>query len=115
MIYFIYLFDVETNDTLITEQVAIYIYLADLFQQAGLAPPIGDPQRGPYLRWLVFYGTCFEPAMMDRALKREPGRPMAMPTATLKRCSLRSPNSSRPVLILSASVSQPPICCGVRR
>jgi glutathione S-transferase len=67
------------GDALITEQVAIYIYLADLFPQAGLAPPIGDPQRGPYLRWLVFYGSSFEPAMIDRAMKREPGRPQAMP------------------------------------
>lgn len=66
-------------DALITEQVAIYIYLADVFPHAGLAPPIGDPQRGPYLRWLVFYGSAFEPAMTDRAMKREPGRPMAMP------------------------------------
>jgi glutathione S-transferase len=67
------------GDALITEQVAIYIYLADLFPQAGLAPAIGDPQRGPYLRWLVFYGTCFEPAMIDCAMKREPGRSVAMP------------------------------------
>ena len=44
---------------LITEQVAIFIYLADLFSNAGLAPQIGDPLRGPYLRWLVFYGSCF--------------------------------------------------------
>jgi glutathione S-transferase len=64
---------------LITEQVAIYIYLADLFSKAGLAPPIGDAQRGPYLRWLVFYGSSFEPAMMDHAMKREPGRAAAMP------------------------------------
>lgn len=64
---------------LITEQVAIYIYLADLFPQAGLAPPIDDLARGPYLRWLAFYGSCFEPAMIDRAMKREPGLPRAMP------------------------------------
>ncbi len=64
---------------LITEQVAIYIYLADLFPEAGLAPAIGDPERGPYLRWLVFYGTCFEPAIVDRAMKREPGRPASVP------------------------------------
>jgi glutathione S-transferase len=57
---------------LITEQVAIFIYLADLFSSAGLAPQIGDPLRGPYLRWLAFYGACFEPAVGDRALKREP-------------------------------------------
>ncbi len=28
--------------------------------------------RGPSLRWLVYYGTCFEPAIVDRAMKREP-------------------------------------------
>jgi glutathione S-transferase len=63
---------VKHGDALITEQVAIFIYLADLFANAGLAPQIGDPLRGPYLRWLAFYGACFEPAIGDRALKREP-------------------------------------------
>lgn len=57
---------------LVTEQVAISIYLSDLYPEAGLAPPLGDALRGPYLRWLSFYGSCFEPAMVDRALKREP-------------------------------------------
>jgi glutathione S-transferase len=61
------------GDALVTEQVAIYLYLADLFPEAGLAPAIGDPLRGPYLRWMVFYAACFEPAVVDRALKREPG------------------------------------------
>ncbi|WP_369980868.1 glutathione S-transferase family protein [Xanthomonas bundabergensis] len=55
----------------VTEQVAIYQYLADLYPEAGLAPPMGDPRRGPYLRWLAFYGSAFEPAVIDRALKRE--------------------------------------------
>jgi len=64
---------VKHGDALITEQVAIYIYLADLFPEANLAPPIGDPLRGPYLRCLVYYGSSFEPAVVDRALKREPG------------------------------------------
>jgi len=58
---------------LITEQVAIFIYLADLFPKAGLAPALDDRLRGPYLRWLVYYGSCFEPAVVDRGLKREPG------------------------------------------
>lgn len=65
------------GDTLITEQVAIGIYLADLFPEAGCTPAIGDPLRGPYLRWYVFYAACFEPALVDKALKREPG-PVAM-------------------------------------
>lgn len=60
------------GDALITELGAIFIYLADLFPQAGLAPAIGDPLRGPYLRWLVYYGSSFEPAVIDRAQKREP-------------------------------------------
>ncbi len=64
---------IRHNGAVVTEQVAIYIYLADAFPQAGLAPAIGDPLRGPYLRWLVFYAACVEPAGVDRALKREPG------------------------------------------
>ena len=68
---------IRHGEAVVTEQGAIYLYLADLWPQAGLAPPIGDPLRGPYLRWYVFYAACFEPAMVDRALKREPG-PLAM-------------------------------------
>ncbi|MBV9685663.1 MAG: glutathione S-transferase [Alphaproteobacteria bacterium] len=60
------------GDALITEQVAIFLYLADLFPGARLAPPIGDPLRGPYLRWMVFYAACFEPAVIDRATERDP-------------------------------------------
>lgn len=59
------------GEALITEQPAIFIYLADLYAEAGLAPPIGDPLRGPYLRWLVFYGSSFEPAVVDKSMKRE--------------------------------------------
>lgn len=56
----------------ITETVAIFIYLADRFGKARLAPALDEPDRGPYLRWLVFYAACFEPAVGDRALHREP-------------------------------------------
>ena len=62
---------------LVTEQVAIFLYLADLFPAAGLAPAIRDLSRGPYLRWMTYYAACYEPALIDRALKREPG-PLAM-------------------------------------
>ena len=70
---------VSHGDAVITEQVAIFIYLADLAPKSGLAPAIGDPLRGPYLRWLVFYAASFEPALVDRSLKREPGPHGAMP------------------------------------
>jgi glutathione S-transferase len=60
------------DGALVAEQGAVYAYLADLYPEAGLAPPIGDPLRGPYLRWLFFYGSSFEPAVTDRAMRRDP-------------------------------------------
>jgi glutathione S-transferase len=63
---------IKVGDEMVTEQAAIAIYLADLFPQKGLAPTITDPLRGPYLRWFAFYGSCFEPALIDKAMKREP-------------------------------------------
>ncbi len=71
------------NGALVTEQVAVYTYLADLYPEAGITPAIGDPLRGPYLRWMAFYGSSFEPAFVDKALKREPGAASMMPYGTL--------------------------------
>src|SRR5215472_2187356 len=70
---------IKHGHAIITEQVAIYLYLADLFPEAGLAPALGDPLRGPYLRWLVFYAASFEPAIIDRARKLEQGPPSMLP------------------------------------
>lgn len=64
---------IRCGETIVTETVAIFIWLADRVPEAGLAPAIDEPDRGAYLRWLVFYAACFEPALTDRALKREPG------------------------------------------
>lgn len=65
------------RDVLVTEQVAVYLYLADLYADRGMAPALDDLRRGPYLRWMAFYGSAFEPAIIDRAQEREPG-PQAM-------------------------------------
>jgi glutathione S-transferase len=70
---------IEHEGSIITEVGAICTYLADAFPAAELAPPIGDPLRGPYLRWMFFQGNCLEPAVIDYALKREPGRRGMMP------------------------------------
>jgi glutathione S-transferase len=70
---------IKHGDVLVTEQAAIHMYLAELYPEAGLSPAVGDPLRGPYLRWMVFYGSCFEPALVDRANHREPPPPMASP------------------------------------
>jgi glutathione S-transferase len=69
----------EGSSSLVTEQAAIAIFLADLFPEAGLAPGLTDPLRGPYLRLLAFYGSCFEPALIDLAMKREPAPPSMSP------------------------------------
>lgn len=60
------------GDVIVTEQAAVYMYAAELYPEAGLAPATGDSLRGPYLRWMVFYGSCFEPAIVDRSMNRLP-------------------------------------------
>lgn len=63
------------GDVVITEVAAICTYLADAFPAAGLSVPIGDPRRGPYLKWLFFSPSCAEPAMMDRMFPRKDDAP----------------------------------------
>ncbi|OJW31234.1 MAG: glutathione S-transferase [Rhodanobacter sp. 67-28] len=70
---------IRHGEALVTEQPAVFLYLADLYPEAGLAPPLGDPLRGPYLRWLVYYGSCFEPAGVDKSMQREPAAPSTCP------------------------------------
>ena len=70
---------IRHGEALVTEQVAIFLFLSDLFPRSSLAPSIGDPLRGPYLRWMVYYAACYEPALVDRAMKREPAPPAMSP------------------------------------
>ncbi|RZI83263.1 MAG: glutathione S-transferase [Rubrivivax sp.] len=70
---------IKHGDAIVTEQVAIYQYLAELYPEAGLAPAVGSPLRGPFLRWLAFYGASFEPALMDKAAKHPPASPGQCP------------------------------------
>lgn len=66
---------IRHREAIITEQIAIALYLGDIFPDAGLAPAFDDPARGPYLRWMVYYAACFEPAVLDRANGHDPGAP----------------------------------------
>ena len=52
----------------VTEAGAICAYLADAFPQAGLAPPLGYPRRGPYFRWMFFAAGPLEAAVTDKRL-----------------------------------------------
>ena len=63
------------GEVVVTEAAAICTYLADEFPHARLNIPVGDPRRGPYLKWLFFGPGCIEPAMIDRvAPRKEPPR-----------------------------------------
>jgi glutathione S-transferase len=59
------------KDVVITEVAAICTYLADAFPGKKLNVPVDDPRRGPYLKWLFFGPSCFEPAVIDRAAPRK--------------------------------------------
>ncbi len=54
------------GDQVLTETAAICVYLADVFPDAGLAPPI--VQRGVFYRWLFFAAGPFEAAIANRGL-----------------------------------------------
>jgi glutathione S-transferase len=95
---------VADGDQVITELVAIFLHLADRFPDKHLAPAIGDAARGPYLRWMVYYNSCFEPALMDKAQNNPPPPPA--------RCSYRDFETMLDVLC--AQLAKGPCLLGER-
>jgi glutathione S-transferase len=59
---------IRHGDTVVTEAAAICAYLADAFPDAGLAPPPGNPRRGPYYRWMFFAAGPVEAVVTGKAL-----------------------------------------------
>lgn len=60
----------------LAESVAILLHLTDAYPEAGFGPQVGDPQRGTYLTWLVWYAAELEPAMMTALTGGLEGSPM---------------------------------------
>lgn len=56
------------GDVIVTEAAAICAYLADLFPEKRLAPPIGHPDRGTYYRWLFFAAGPLETAATAKSM-----------------------------------------------
>lgn len=56
----------EDGATRLWDSGAICAYLADQYPKAGLAPPIGSPDRGAYLQWLLYTNAVIEPAMAEK-------------------------------------------------
>lgn len=59
---------IKHNGTVVTECAAICAYLADAFPKAGLAPPPGHADRGPYYRWLFFGAGPIEASAVNKGL-----------------------------------------------
>ena len=57
---------IRHGKVVVTECAAICAYLADAFQDAGLAPPLAE--RGAYYRWLFFAAGPLEAAVMNSTL-----------------------------------------------
>jgi glutathione S-transferase len=51
----------------IAESGAICAYVAEVYPEVGLAPPLGDPARARYLRWLFFSPGCVEQAFLAKS------------------------------------------------
>jgi len=57
------------GEVVVSENPAIGIYLADRYGYGTLAPRIEDPQRGAYLKWMVFSTAVVDPVASLHAEK----------------------------------------------
>jgi glutathione S-transferase len=53
----------DHDGVLVTESIAIMLYLTDMFPAAGMGRAAGDRERGPYLTWLAYYAGVMEPVL----------------------------------------------------
>ena len=49
---------VTPDGATLTESAAILVWLAEQHPEARLAPAVGDPARGPFLRWMAFVSSA---------------------------------------------------------
>jgi len=56
----------KDGSTIVFEQTAIALYVADKFPKAHLGPPFGDAARGPFLTMLSYYSGVIEPAFTSK-------------------------------------------------
>ena len=47
----------------IIESLAISLFLADAFPDAGLSPAVGSPERGSYYQWMVYATATIESSL----------------------------------------------------
>lgn len=49
------------NGAILTESVAILLWLLEQHPESNVAPSVGDPRRPSFLRWLVFFTSAIYP------------------------------------------------------
>ena len=54
---------ITDGKVVVSENPAIGIYLADRYGYGGLAPRIEDPDRGAYLKWMVYSTAVVDPVV----------------------------------------------------
>ena len=59
------------GETVVTENAAICLYLADRYAPGRLAPALDDAARGTYLRWSLFAPSVIEPGLFAHLSKWE--------------------------------------------
>jgi glutathione S-transferase len=92
------------GDAVVTELAAVCMYLADLFADKKLAPPVGSPERAAYYRWFFFLAGPLQEAMDVKALGA------AVPPEMRGRLGF---GSEQQVLdVLEAAVKKGPFLCG---
>ena len=103
------------GDTVVSEAAAICAYLADVFPEKKLAPPLD--QRGAYYRWLFFAAGPVEAAVTAKALGLlAPSEKSGMAGyGALRRRSTRWSLQLRAANTLPAITSLPPTCTSARR
>jgi|SRR5580693_1474388 glutathione S-transferase len=62
----------EDGSTRLNDSGAICLYIADQYPQTRLGPPIGHPDRGAFVQWVMFTNSVIEPAMIEKFAKLEP-------------------------------------------
>ena len=58
----------KDGSTVVFEQTAIALYVADKFPKARLGPTVGDAGRGPFLTMLSYYSGVVEPAFTSKLM-----------------------------------------------
>ena len=53
------------GDLVVYEGSAIAMHLADRHKEAGLAPPLGSPERARWYQWMVWLGSVVHPTVVN--------------------------------------------------